>query len=124
MSRVAELAQPFAQTRDRLVVRVEQPALGQERVHERVLDGAFDRPPELGARHQERVDVDAVGVERKRIRRSACRRRPSRASDRCRTSPRRYRGTRLPHSRAARIAPILLYLRDEGVERRRERLTS
>ena len=49
----AELAQPFAQPGDRLVVGVEQPALGEQRVHERVLDRSLDRPPELGARNQE-----------------------------------------------------------------------
>ena len=46
------------------IVRVEQPALGQERVHERVADRALDDLPELRARDEQRVDVHAVRVER------------------------------------------------------------
>ncbi len=89
----AELVQPFAQPGDRLVVRVQQPPLGEQRVHERVLDGSLDRPPELGARDQERMHVDPIGVERDRAAWRRCCRRSSRAAGRCRTSPRRYRAT-------------------------------
>ena len=53
-----------AEVGDRRVVRVEQPALGEERVHERVVQRAFDRLAELGARHEDRVNVHAVGIER------------------------------------------------------------
>ena len=62
----AELVQPFAQPRDRGVVGVEEAALGEQRVHERVLHRALDHAPELGARNQEGVHVDALGVERHR----------------------------------------------------------
>ena len=66
---LADLAQPGAEIGDRLIVRVEQPPFGQERVHERVADRAFDRLAELRARHEERVDVDPVRVQRQ-VRRS------------------------------------------------------
>jgi hypothetical protein len=39
---------------------VEQAALGEQRVHERVAQRAFDRPPKLSPGHQDGVHVDAV----------------------------------------------------------------
>jgi hypothetical protein len=61
---LAQRAQPGAEVGDRPVVGVEQPALGQERVHERVADRALDHFAELRARQEERVHVDPVRVER------------------------------------------------------------
>ena len=61
---LADLVQPGAEGGDGLVMRVEQASLGEQRVHERVADRAFDGLAELRARHQERVDVDAVRIER------------------------------------------------------------
>ena len=40
---LADLAQPGAEIGDRLIMGVEQPPLGQERVHERVADRPFDQ---------------------------------------------------------------------------------
>ena len=61
---LADLVQPGAETGDGLVMGIQQPPLGQQRMHERVADRAFDGLAELGPRHQERVDVHATGVQR------------------------------------------------------------
>ena len=63
MSRSPMIVQLRAHGRDGCIVGVEQPSLGEERMHERIADGAFGDLAEIGARHQHRVDVDAVGVE-------------------------------------------------------------
>ena len=60
---LADALQTPAEIGNGLVVRVEQAALGQQRVHERTAQRAFDEPPELRARRQRRVHVEAVGVE-------------------------------------------------------------
>ena len=53
MERVAEIG-------DGRVVRIQQAALGEQRVHERVAQRAFDRLTKLRPGHQDGVDVDAV----------------------------------------------------------------
>ena len=63
----ADLAQPLAEVRDGLVVRVEQPPFREQRVHERVVERALDDRPKLSARHQKGVHVDPVGIDRDRI---------------------------------------------------------
>ena len=57
----ADVAQALAQRRNRVVVRVEQPSLGEQRVDEGIVRRALDHLPELAARDHEHVDVDAVG---------------------------------------------------------------
>ncbi len=61
---LANLVEPGAEGGDRLVMRVEQPPFRQQRMHEGIADGAFDRLAELRPRHQECMDVDSVGVKR------------------------------------------------------------
>ena len=61
---IANLVQPLAQVGDRLVVRVQEAALRQQRVRERVVNRPFDGVAKLRARHQDGVHVDAVGIER------------------------------------------------------------
>ena len=65
----AKIAQAFAEPGNRLVVGIQEPTLGEQRMDERVLHGSFDGPPKLGTRYEEGVDVDALGVERDRSRR-------------------------------------------------------
>ena len=84
-------------------------------MHEGVLDRTFDQPAELGAWNDERVDVDAVGVERHHPTPRSCGRRRSRARDRCRTSPTPCRGTGC-RTEDREHAAVLLQLRDERVE--------
>ena len=60
----ADFMQAGAERGDGLVVRVQQAPLRQQRVHERIPDRAFDRLTKIGARDQEGVDVDPVGIER------------------------------------------------------------
>ena len=61
---IAHLGQRLEQRRDGLVVCVQEAPLREQGVYERVPDRAFDGPAELGARHQEGVDVHAVRIER------------------------------------------------------------
>ena len=93
-----------AERRYGLVVRVEQPPLGQQAVHEGIAKGPFGDAAEHATRHHRRVYVDAVVVERPR---AFIPRSPSLIAmstrSRCRTCPRpcRARGCR----RAPRPAP-------------------
>ena len=45
-------------------MRVEQPPFRQQRVREGIADGAFDGLAELRSRHQERVNINTVRVQR------------------------------------------------------------
>ena len=85
-------------------------------------DATFDHLAELGARHQQRVDVDAVGVERDV-------RRPSTFLSSMVTSTRSMSDfaqtvscERLPQRMAARIERSCFDLLDQRVERRGKRL--
>ncbi len=49
---LADFPQPRAEFGDRLIMSVEQPPLGQERVHERVADRPFHRLAELRPRYE------------------------------------------------------------------------
>ena len=90
---LAEHLQPLQQARDGLVVRVEQPALGEEGVHERAVARSFDDFAELGAREGQDVHVDAVGVEGEIAGLELLVVDGHQRRDRCRISPRRYRAT-------------------------------
>src|SRR5262249_43228544 len=56
-----------AQGGDSLIVRVEQAALGQERMNKPIADGAFNEFAKLSARHEQCVYVDSVGVQRESL---------------------------------------------------------
>ena len=49
---------------NRRVVRIEEPAFRQKGVHEGIADGAFNHLAERRPRDEERVHVEAVGVQR------------------------------------------------------------
>src|SRR5262249_33607724 len=61
---VADLCESLAEIRNRRIVRIEQPALRKERVHEGVMNRTFNRLAELRSRHEKRMDVDAARVQR------------------------------------------------------------
>src|SRR5215467_3341834 len=66
-SPLAEHAEPLAESGDTLIVSVEKPSLGQQRMHERIANGAFRDFAEFGARHQNGVYVNAVRGEAQAI---------------------------------------------------------
>ena len=61
---LADVRQAVAQVADRFVVGVEKAPLRQQRVHEGVVGRPLDDLAKAGPRHQERVHVDPVGVQR------------------------------------------------------------
>ena len=60
----ADRLEAGAQVRDGVVVREEHAALREERVHEGLVHRTLGELPERGPLHQQRMHVQAVGIER------------------------------------------------------------
>ena len=60
----ADIEKSGAETGNRRIVRVEQPSLRQQGMHERIVQRAYHRLAELRARHEKRVHVHSLRVKR------------------------------------------------------------
>ena len=61
---VADLRETGAEIHDCRIVRIKQPPLRKERVHEGIVNRTLDDLAELRSRHQKRVDVHTIRVQR------------------------------------------------------------